>query len=496
MTKIRLGTCSPAADESLPSSLLVLEKLAVQAASKCVDLLLLPEAFLGEGYPRSVSYSDLENTADRQALFTYYFQRAVNFGDIVGDVGTGGGTAWINKDGDLYGRPDEEVVGDGTRETLERIARQTGVFLVVGAIEKAASNLYCAMVYVCPKKGVIGKRRKVQPAGNKQLMWSPVGPASLRVISTDIKGVHINLAAAICWENYLPLLRQSLYSQNINLYLATTTHGSDAWLSLARTIGIEGRCFVLTSNLNKKAPGSTLLSDNVASATPGPTPQAQSAPTTGGVVSGTDDSGITTKVVDCAASCAGGKPRRRKKSFVLDDYGNEIILSCETVVEEDNEVASGNANGTLGAASDAPVPLPPFPRLPIDQAWEQHKHERRRSSVFDEDDNEIVLCCPRDSKGAASHHSLGDQISEKNPSKDPISLENAQGGSSWGKKWQTILPDTQLPDTLCGPAIISPCGDVLAGPQYDAGGIIVTDVDFEDCIRKRLDLGTSGDFAQ
>lgn len=163
MTKIRLGTCSPAADDSLPSALLVLEKLAVQAAAKGVDLLLLPEAFLGGGYPRSVSNPDLKVTTDRQALLTHYFKRAVNFGDVVGDDGTGGGTAWISKDGDLYGRQKDEIVGDGKRETLERIARQTGVFLAVGAIERTDSSLYSAMVYVCPRKGVIGKRRKVQP---------------------------------------------------------------------------------------------------------------------------------------------------------------------------------------------------------------------------------------------------------------------------------------------------------------------------------------------
>jgi predicted amidohydrolase len=66
--------------------------------------------------------------------------------------------------GEAVGKQESPVQrGDGTREELERVARETGVFVVVGLVEKAGGSLYCAVVYVCPKLGVIGKRRKVQP---------------------------------------------------------------------------------------------------------------------------------------------------------------------------------------------------------------------------------------------------------------------------------------------------------------------------------------------
>lgn len=214
--------------------------------------------------------------------------------------------------------------------------------------------------------------------GSERLIWGQGQPSSLRAITTTIKGVKLTLAAAICWENYMPLLRQSLYTQNVNLYLAPTADARNTWQALMRTVACEGRCFVLSSNqCMKKSNIPSWITQNE----------------------------------------SGGH------------YGGE------------------STNG--------------HSRSPVSRV--------RRKSTIVEDGNEIVL---PERKDYNSNLQPDFEISQGKPNPD---------------------------DFVCrgGSCIVSPLGEVISGPLWDdENGLLIVDVDFDDCLRGRLDLDVGGSYSR
>ena len=158
---LRLAVSQSHTLSTTAATLSALEQTVKQAASKNIDLILFPEAYLG-GYPRTATFGAAVGARkpEGREQFLHYFKDAVD----VGDTPEGAGQRWVNRT--LEVPADGKVRGDGTREELERIARETGVFLVVGFVERCAGTLYCAVLYVCPKLGSLGKRRKVMPVGD------------------------------------------------------------------------------------------------------------------------------------------------------------------------------------------------------------------------------------------------------------------------------------------------------------------------------------------
>jgi nitrilase len=191
-----------------------LARLAGEAAQQGARLVLFPEAFVS-GYPRGL-----------------------DFGATVGSRTDGG-----REDFRRYWESSVDIPGPAV-DQLSRTAGTNRIYLVVGVIERDGGTLYCSVLFFAPDGTLLGKHRKVMPTGSERLVWGFGDGSTLPVFPTELG----RLGAVICWENYLPLLRASMYSKGIEIYCAPTADARDSWLSTVRHIAVEGRCFVLSCN--------------------------------------------------------------------------------------------------------------------------------------------------------------------------------------------------------------------------------------------------------
>ena len=83
--------------------------------------------------------------------------------------------------------------------------------------------------------------RKLVPTNHERLVWGPGDGRGLRAIPTELG----RLGGLICWENYMPLARFSLYESGVEIYVASTADDGDSWQATLVHIALESRAFVI-----------------------------------------------------------------------------------------------------------------------------------------------------------------------------------------------------------------------------------------------------------
>jgi len=190
--------------------------LVQKHAAKGCELLVFPESFI-PGYPRGFTFGAVigSRTKEGKALYNQYHKNSINL------------------ESDELSR-------------LEQIAKLNNVYLVIGITEKMSSNgsLYCSMLYISPTHGCLGVHRKIKPTGTERIIWADDNGSSLVSFDTRIG----KLGGLICWENYMPLARMSMFQKGVEIYIAPTADSRQQWTATMQHIALEGRCYVLGCN--------------------------------------------------------------------------------------------------------------------------------------------------------------------------------------------------------------------------------------------------------
>jgi len=128
---------------------------------------------------------------------------------------------------------------------LQDIARENDVVIVAGYQEVdgeySGSTLFCSCIIIDNDGTILNNHRKLMPTNPERMVWGIGDASGLNVVETAVG----RIGALICWENFMPLARYTLYSQNIDIYVAPTWDEGEAWLATMQHISREGGCWVI-----------------------------------------------------------------------------------------------------------------------------------------------------------------------------------------------------------------------------------------------------------
>jgi nitrilase len=191
-----------------------LAEVAAQASREGARLLVFPEAFI-PAYPTSAWAKALAGWADPRAKAAFA----------------------------LLARESVAVPGPAA-DRLGEIAREHDVWLVTGVTEfdpARPGTLYNTLLYHSPDGQLALRHRKLVPTNHERLVWGQGDGGGLRAIETGFA----RIGGLICWENYMPLARFSLYESGVEVYIASTADDGDAWQATLVHIARESRAFVV-----------------------------------------------------------------------------------------------------------------------------------------------------------------------------------------------------------------------------------------------------------
>ncbi len=190
----------------------VLDLLA-RAAADHVELLAFPETFLS-GYPFWIEHTGGArfNDPEQKRAYAAYLDAAVEL------------------DG-----PELQAVTEAVRDL--------GVFTYLGITERVRGTVYCTLVAISPDQGVVGAHRKLMPTHEERLVWGAGDGHGLRVHRAG----DLNVGGLNCWENWMPLARQSLYAQGEDVHVSVWPGSTRLTADITRFIALEGRVYSLAA---------------------------------------------------------------------------------------------------------------------------------------------------------------------------------------------------------------------------------------------------------
>lgn len=129
---------------------------------------------------------------------------------------------------------------------LSEAARAARISVAIGVTERESTysrgTLYNTLLIVDANGDLVLRHRKLMPTYKERTVWGQGDGSSLVTVGLNT----VRVGGLPCWENLMPLARQTLYAEGEQVHLAPTADTGAAWQATLRHIAYEGRVFVVS----------------------------------------------------------------------------------------------------------------------------------------------------------------------------------------------------------------------------------------------------------
>ena len=104
-------------------------------------------------------------------------------------------------------------------------------------------TLYNALLTIGANGELLNHHRKLVPTYTERMVWGAGDAVGLRAVETPAGRV----GGLICWEHWMPLVRQSLHIAGEDVHVALWPSVKEMFQIASRHYAFEGRCFVVAA---------------------------------------------------------------------------------------------------------------------------------------------------------------------------------------------------------------------------------------------------------
>ena len=190
-------------------------KAILEAGGRGAELIVFPEAYI-PGYPDGVWLIPNSKSSNLDKLYIKLVDNSVS-------------------------------LPDNSTTSLCKAAKSAKINVVIGMheinSETSNASLFNSILFIDNNGEIIGKHRKLIPTGGERLIWARGDGSTLKAYDTSVG----KLGGLICWENYMPLVRNAIYENGAQILATPTWDKSPNWIISMQHIAREGGLFVISA---------------------------------------------------------------------------------------------------------------------------------------------------------------------------------------------------------------------------------------------------------